>query len=740
MSTVHDIPGGTLEVLQDGTKIQKSNGVSLVVKPDGTKIQVQPDGSRLTLNPDGSRYQENADGSTLHLGPNGTQTQTRANGMILEIFTDGTKRQTDQYGIVVDVAENGDKIQHNLDGTKSERRGQRAFKHLADGSILEVNPTTGNIIAVERTAKSPEAEALVAQNEANKKDSVEELKKVYNPNITRHMDEKSGAWYEYDKISLETRWLTTEQTEEQLRTDELSQAIATAREAEQKILAIESKSKETLEEMQSQLATTTQRNVDLQEQVLVLQADVQRRHDAHVASHKQYEAHLELTVSQLTKTSTEDSVGGDELRNLQEKYRTLQNEYEKTTGELATTKGTLNAATKRLENVRRTLTNTRKDLSTSTEATRKLTRKYDEVVDRAGLIAEEMQGMQIVLDNSADTYAQSIHDISRLEANLEKVNQERDEAVSKITKITSTTTTAEDTAEDKRTDRLLLAAERMCEVTMKKLNNAQKEIRQQRTRVEEMELRRESGDVMMRRQRNALKEAQELIESLRHELQTLSEIHERNSSAAKEHTEALKDKLFELYEKYKSVDTTSTGQNSSEQKEKENALAETAKTQSEQIYNLNDQINQKDMTITKLRNEISSLHSKINSRKPKERESVVAMSAMSFFDMDNLGLEEQVGEQTPPPPQNSQRARVGSRARAYSRASRNRDNRKYSSSGNSNRFSFSRSSSGLGGSLGSSLVLDQDNVDRILLMREESREQRTNALEGLLSVSEGKKE
>ena len=141
------------------------------------------------------------------------------------------------------------------------------------------------------------------------------------------------------------------------------------------------------------------------------------------------------------------------------------------------------------------------------------------------------------------------------------------------------------------------------------------------------------------------------------------------------------------------------------------------------------------MAITKLRNEISSLHSKINSRKPKERESVVAMSAMSFFDMDNLGLEEQVGEQTPPPPQNSQRARVGSRARAYSKY-RNRDNRKNSSSGN--RFSFSRSSSGLGGSLGSSLVLDQDNVDRILLMREESREQRTNALEGLLS--EGKKE
>ena len=55
-------------------------------------------------------------------------------------------------------------IRHNLDGTKSERRGQRAFKHLADGSILEVNPTTGNVIAVERTAKSPEAEALVAHH------------------------------------------------------------------------------------------------------------------------------------------------------------------------------------------------------------------------------------------------------------------------------------------------------------------------------------------------------------------------------------------------------------------------------------------------------------------------------------------------------------------------------------------------------------------------------------------------
>jgi hypothetical protein len=44
---VHKIPNGTLEVLADGTKIQKTNdGNKLVVHPDGTKVQTTKDVSR----------------------------------------------------------------------------------------------------------------------------------------------------------------------------------------------------------------------------------------------------------------------------------------------------------------------------------------------------------------------------------------------------------------------------------------------------------------------------------------------------------------------------------------------------------------------------------------------------------------------------------------------------------------------------------------------------------------------
>ena len=44
---VHKIPNGSLEVLADGTKIQKTNdGNKLVVHPDGTKVQTTKDVSR----------------------------------------------------------------------------------------------------------------------------------------------------------------------------------------------------------------------------------------------------------------------------------------------------------------------------------------------------------------------------------------------------------------------------------------------------------------------------------------------------------------------------------------------------------------------------------------------------------------------------------------------------------------------------------------------------------------------
>ena len=41
---VHKLKNGTLEVLGDGTKIQKTNdGTTLVVRPDGSKVQTMAD-------------------------------------------------------------------------------------------------------------------------------------------------------------------------------------------------------------------------------------------------------------------------------------------------------------------------------------------------------------------------------------------------------------------------------------------------------------------------------------------------------------------------------------------------------------------------------------------------------------------------------------------------------------------------------------------------------------------------
>lgn len=75
-STVHVIPNGTLEVLADGTKIQKTDdGVVLCVRPDGTKTQTSADGARLVVYADGSKVQSTSDGTRQEVSTDGTITQ-----------------------------------------------------------------------------------------------------------------------------------------------------------------------------------------------------------------------------------------------------------------------------------------------------------------------------------------------------------------------------------------------------------------------------------------------------------------------------------------------------------------------------------------------------------------------------------------------------------------------------------------------------------------------------------------
>ena len=249
-STIHQIAGGTLEILGDGTKIQKTNGVTIVVKPDGTKIQTSADSVRLTQYADGTTFQEQPNGTTLHTDVDGTLTQERPDGIVFKSFPDGSKRQTDVYGIIVDIAANGDKIQTNLDGTKLESRSNnRTFRHLTDGAIIEIDSSTGAILRIERQSGSAAAANAVAEADATKKQQLEEKKLSWrdDPNLTRHQSDDNGGWYEHNSSTGQTRWLTVEESEEQIRTDEVARSFAAMRAAETKADELEMKSKQTKE-------------------------------------------------------------------------------------------------------------------------------------------------------------------------------------------------------------------------------------------------------------------------------------------------------------------------------------------------------------------------------------------------------------------------------------------------------------------------------------------------------------
>ena len=88
-STIHQLPNGTLEVLADGTKIQKTDdGVMLCVRPDGTKTQTTADGARLVVHADGSKVQTTSDGTKQEVATDGTITQVSVAETALLILFD----------------------------------------------------------------------------------------------------------------------------------------------------------------------------------------------------------------------------------------------------------------------------------------------------------------------------------------------------------------------------------------------------------------------------------------------------------------------------------------------------------------------------------------------------------------------------------------------------------------------------------------------------------------------------
>ena len=243
--------------------------------------------------------------------------------------------------------------------------------------------------------------------------------------------------------------------------------------------------------------------------------------------------------------------------------------------------------------------------------------------------------------------------------------------------------------------RKLVAAERMCEVTMKKLTSAQQEISQQKYLFDEMQTRRESSDKLMRSQRTALRNCEAEVAQLRISLQQEAERHAAESLAEKSHAENLQKKL-----------QTTT-------------LAGTMKVQSERLYELTTRMEQKDELIAELRGEIATLHGQVvdglrNAKRQQEEigGNTIALEAMSFFDMDSLGLNK--ASPAPPPERTLPVSlRSGSGGRQHRRRSQ-----------------LSRRSSSM------IFAVDQDNVNCLLSLREESRKKRSSKLLRLLSSHE----
>ena len=232
----------------------------------------------------------------------------------------------------------------------------------------------------------------------------------------------------------------------------------------------------------------------------------------------------------------------------------------------------------------------------------------------------------------------------------------------------------------------------MCQVTVNKLEATQSEVGQQRALLDEMAMRRESSDTMLRRQRTALKDYKEKNERLRDELKTEAARHAVDSQQIRQQTQELKTKLHQAYA---AMDESAKKEQVKQEKEeadssairREAAAGDTIAQQSERIYDLTELITENGQVISTLREEIASLHKQnstlMEDRSSRLSDSAIAMDAMSFFDMDCLGLhttesntarENKQQQQRPPPPPSTSSSHLSPGRRHPKRTSAGMDN------------------------------------------------------------------
>ena len=246
--------------------------------------------------------------------------------------------------------------------------------------------------------------------------------------------------------------------------------------------------------------------------------------------------------------------------------------------------------------------------------------------------------LKSLLDESAKAYDASIAEVTRLEnLVMDKTNGEHAKASGTPSK-----------------DAELTAAEEMVKATIKRLEIVQKESAEQRNVIEEMELRRESAEHLLRQQRSAIAKRDGLVQELREELDKSASAHAkqtrkmdfdyRNRIGRLESTiNILRGKLAAAAETTAPDSEKEVLDSHDDEETKQKLQAESKhllEIQGGRIFELEQALMSKNEKIADLRHQLASLGEENTELQTKVRtkssESVVTLEALNFFDIPSF--------------------------------------------------------------------------------------------------------
>jgi hypothetical protein len=578
----------------------------------------------------------------------------------------------------VDVAPDGGRIQTNADGIKHEVRADGSmFQHLTDGSIIEIDPKSRNVLRITRAPSAATDTTVAAASAAA---SAAATTPAADAHIQNHYDDASGAWYEHNSQTGETRWLTTEEQEQAnvaastaaaadstTITGSAVHAVAADRTA-----AIEREAQQALRAMQAKIDTAVENVATLQRELRQVNQDrAQERQDwdrTLTQARDEKTATISALQEELDKlkciqhdraevASNDGDAAAAKVMTLEAGLLELQTHLKQermlranAMADLASIKGANKATAERLEETRTEVHQTKAQLVEANAELCALRGKYEDVVDQAGQVAEEVNTLKSLLDDSARAYDASMAEVAR----LEHLVAEKPETTP-MTAATSPSSNKQQSSGAPRSDAQLKAAENMVTATIKRLQAAQTEALQNRSMLEEMQMRRESSEHLLRRQRSAIAERDLQVQGLREELGKSAAAHAKRARRVEsDHrivVTRLRDAICQLEEELEAAaqkqaeqKLQSRSQPQTQAERKLNADYAAAKQlveiQGGRIFELEQSLMAKDDEVARIRHDLSSLGKENATLRTKSRsesrESVLTLEALKFFDMPSF--------------------------------------------------------------------------------------------------------